>query len=98
MLRFRFQWPSAIYDIRGVFDGSIIKDGWAGFPTTIYTSTFLGGPLPATAQPPEVEGIETKSIAYTEDGGKSWIKLNFGSSGNPVIWASMTNCLHTSNL
>ncbi|ETW84894.1 glycoside hydrolase family 32 protein [Heterobasidion irregulare TC 32-1] len=78
-------WPSELYDIRGVFDGSIIKNGWEGYPTTIYTSTFTG-PLGATASPPESPGTETQSIAYTKDGGASWIKLNFGPQGNPVIY------------
>jgi beta-fructofuranosidase len=78
------KWPSEIYDMRGVFDGSIIKNGWEGYPTTIYTSTF-SGPLGATSDPAEMEGTETQSIAYTKDDGKSWIKLNFGPKGNPVI-------------
>jgi beta-fructofuranosidase len=78
------KWPSEIYDMRGVFDGSIIKNGWEGYPTTIYTSTFTG-PLGATSDPAEMEGTETQSIAYTKDDGKSWIKLNFGPKGNPVI-------------
>ncbi|KAJ7627629.1 glycosyl hydrolase [Mycena polygramma] len=26
-------WPSQIFDIRGVFDGSIMKNGYNGFPT-----------------------------------------------------------------
>ena len=50
----------------------------------IYTST-LPGPLGATSSPPEHEGVETQSIAYTTDGGASWTKLNFGSNGNPII-------------
>jgi beta-fructofuranosidase len=74
--------------MRGVFDGSIIKNGWNGFPTTIYASTFTG-PLGAVSDPAEMEGTETQSIAYTENGGKSWIKLNFGSNGNPVICTSL---------
>jgi hypothetical protein len=84
LITYHLKWPSELYDIRGVFDGSIIKTGWEGYPTTIYTSTFTG-PLGATSDPPEIEGTETQSIAYTKDGGKSWIKLDFGSKGNPVI-------------
>jgi beta-fructofuranosidase len=73
-------WPSEYYDIRGVFDGTIIKKGFEGFPTQIYTSTFPG-PLGATAK--EMEGTETQSIAYTVDEGRSWIKL--AANFNPVI-------------
>jgi beta-fructofuranosidase len=80
------QWPTELYDMRGVFDGSIIMEGWQGFPTQIYASTFTG-PLGATADPPEMQGAETQSLAYTTDGGKSWIKLEFGVHGNPVICA-----------
>ncbi|KIM20837.1 glycoside hydrolase family 32 protein [Serendipita vermifera MAFF 305830] len=78
-------YPSQIYDIRGVFDGSIIANGWDGYPTTIYTSVFPA-PLGVTSSPAERVGAETQSIAYTKDGGASWIKLNFGYGANPVIW------------
>lgn len=71
-----------MYDIRGVFDGSIIKDGIDGNPTILYTSTNPIGPLGATAG--EKEGVETQSLAYTTDDGASWIKLNYGA--NPVIY------------
>ena len=78
------QYPSQIYDIGGVFDGSIIKNGWNGYPTTIYTSVFPA-PLGAISDPAENPGTETQSIAYTKDGGATWIKLNFGQGANPVI-------------
>lgn len=77
--------PSQLYDIRGVFDGSVIKNGWNGHPTIIYTSVFTG-PLSARSDPPEIEGVETQSLAYTPDEGSTWIKLNFGAEGNPVIY------------
>lgn len=77
------QWPSEIYDIRGVFDGTIIKDGYNGHPSILYTSTYTTA-LGATAN--EIEGSETQSIAWTEDGGKSWNKLPYGAGGNPVIY------------
>ncbi|OAV96570.1 hypothetical protein PTTG_01009 [Puccinia triticina 1-1 BBBD Race 1] len=77
--------PSQIYDIRGVFDGVVIKDGWNGHPTLLYTSAYVGEFAPQ-CEPPEVEGVETQSIAYTEDDGNSWTKLNFGANGNPVIY------------
>ncbi|KAJ7076090.1 glycosyl hydrolase [Mycena belliarum] len=76
-------WPSEIFDIRGVFDGSIMKNGWNGLPTTIYTGTFPG-PLGATTN--ESEGTEMQCIAYTEDDGVSWIKLPFGVGNNPIIY------------
>lgn len=77
--------PSQLYDIRGVFDGTVIKDGWNGNPSLIYTSVFTG-PLSARSNPPEIEGVETQSVAYTEDDGHTWTKLNFGANGNPVIY------------
>ncbi|KAJ6486871.1 glycosyl hydrolase [Mycena sanguinolenta] len=76
-------WPSQIYDIRGVFDGSIMKNGYNGFPTTIYTGTF---PSPLGSGTNEGIGAEMQSIAYTEDSGASWIKLPFGTTNNPIIW------------
>ncbi|KAJ7151108.1 glycosyl hydrolase [Mycena filopes] len=78
-----FQWPTEIYDIRGVFDGSIMKDGYLGFPTTIYTGTF---PSPLGSGTNEGVGAETQNIAYTKDDGASWIKLPFGQEDNPIIW------------
>ena len=102
------QWPSEVYDIRGVFDGSILNPGHNGYPTILYTSTYTSR-LGATAPGGEEEGAETQSIgesrcslrafwvsslltrllssssAWTEDGGASWIKLPFGSGGNPVL-------------
>ncbi|KEI39741.1 glycoside hydrolase family 32 protein [Mixia osmundae IAM 14324] len=78
--------PKEVYDIRGVFDGSIIKSGINGFPTQIYTSTFPHGTIGATAMPAEEEGAETVSLAWTEDEGKSWKRLPLGDRGNPVIW------------
>ncbi|KAG8813318.1 hypothetical protein FRC17_001606, partial [Serendipita sp. 399] len=83
-------YPSQIYDIRGVFDGSIIKRGWNGYPTTIYTSVFPA-PLGATSNPAEQQGAETQSIAYTRDGGATWTKLNFGRGNNPVICEKSPN-------
>ncbi|KAF8530224.1 glycosyl hydrolase [Hysterangium stoloniferum] len=79
-------YPSQIYDILGVFDGSIIEKGWDGYPTQIYTSVFPAS-LGATSHPAEKPGTETQSIAYTTDGGASWIKLNFGFGANPVIYS-----------
>ncbi|KAH9460970.1 hypothetical protein MJO28_009885 [Puccinia striiformis f. sp. tritici] len=77
--------PTQLYDIRGVFDGTVIKDGWNGHPSIIYTSVFTG-PLSARSNPPEIEGVETQSVAYTEDDGRTWTKLNFGANGNPIIY------------
>ncbi|OAV98565.1 hypothetical protein PTTG_01805 [Puccinia triticina 1-1 BBBD Race 1] len=77
--------PTQLYDIRGVFDGTVIKDGWNGHPSIIYTSVFTG-PIGAKSDPPEIEGVETQSVAYTEDDGHTWTKLNFGANGNPVIY------------
>jgi len=80
-------WPSIIYDIRGVFDGTIISNGVLGHPTIMYTSTYTGS-LGAESSPPEQEGAETQSLAYTTDGGETWIKFRMGAGNytNPVIY------------
>ncbi|KAJ6631170.1 beta-fructofuranosidase [Mycena sp. CBHHK59/15] len=83
-------WPSQIFDIRGVFDGSIMKNGYKGFPTTIYTGTFPG---PLGSGTNEAEGAEMQNIAYTEDEGKNWIKLPFGVGNNPIIFQWPMNSL-----
>lgn len=77
--------PSQLYDIRGILDGSTIQDGWNGYPSLMYTSAYTSS-LGWSSQPPEQEGAETLSIAYTEDDGTTWTKLNFGEGGNPVIY------------
>ncbi|KAK4047386.1 hypothetical protein OIV83_005433 [Microbotryomycetes sp. JL201] len=78
------QYPSMIYDIRGVFDGTVLRgQGPNGSDALLYTSTHPG-PLGATVN--ETEGVETQSVAYTFDGGESWTKLPFGAGGNPVIY------------
>jgi beta-fructofuranosidase len=60
------QYPSQIYDIRRVFDGSIIKKGWNGYPTQIYTSVFptsvFPEPLGATSDPPKKPRAEIQTI------------------------------------
>ncbi|KAJ7637095.1 glycosyl hydrolase [Roridomyces roridus] len=76
-------WPSDIFDIRGVFDGSVMKNGWKGFPTTIYTATF---PAALGSGTDEQEGTETQCLAWTEDDGASWTKLPLGPGNNPVIY------------
>ncbi|KAI0028930.1 glycosyl hydrolase [Vararia minispora EC-137] len=82
-------YPSQLSDIRGVFDGTVVVNGWNGYPTTLYTSTYPGGQLGASSSPAEIEGTETVSLAYTTNGGSSWIKLPFGSQGNPIICTSL---------
>jgi beta-fructofuranosidase len=62
----------------------VIQDGFNGHPTLFYTSAYVGEFSPR-CQPPELEGVETQSMAYTEDDGSTWTKLNFGAGGNPVI-------------
>ncbi|KZP30147.1 glycoside hydrolase family 32 protein [Athelia psychrophila] len=78
-------WPSQIYDIRGVFDGTVFQDGFNGYPTILYTSTYT---IALGVGTREIPGSETQSIAYTMDEGASWIKLNFREGGNPVIYVS----------
>lgn len=43
-----------------------MKNGYNGFPTTIYTGTF---PSPLGSGTNEGVGAETQNIAYTEDDG-----------------------------
>jgi hypothetical protein len=51
-------------------------------PTTIYTSVKN---FPVGWNQAEQEYAETQSLAYTKDGGHSWIKLDFPQA-NPVIY------------
>lgn len=76
--------PTQLYDIRGVFDGTIIQNGFNGHPTLIYTSVSVGA-LGAKSNPAEHEGVETQSLAYTQDDGQTWTKLNFGTNGLNLI-------------
>lgn len=78
------QFPSTSYDIQGVFDGSVIMDGYRGYPTMIYTSV-SEGTVGALSSPPEQEGTETQSIAYTINGGITWIRPEDEDGINPVI-------------
>ncbi|KZP28036.1 glycoside hydrolase family 32 protein [Athelia psychrophila] len=79
-------WPSQVYDIRGVFDGTVFQNGFNGYPTILYTSTYT------TALGVGVSRYPDLKPTYTMDEGASWIKLNFGEGGNPVIYEwPMTN-------
>ncbi|KAG8993555.1 hypothetical protein FRB93_001934 [Tulasnella sp. JGI-2019a] len=76
----RTLYPSQLYDITGVFDGSIIPEGWNGYPTIIYTSVKN---FPVGWNQAETEYTETQSLAYSTDSGHSWTKLDFPV--NPII-------------
>ncbi|KAG0143853.1 hypothetical protein CROQUDRAFT_80665 [Cronartium quercuum f. sp. fusiforme G11] len=78
--------PSQLYDIRGIFDGNVIKEGYKGLPTLLYSSAYTSA-IGWNTSPPEIEGAETQSMAYTEDDGETWIKLPFEEKGNPVIYS-----------
>lgn len=54
------QAPSEVFDIRGVFDGTIIPNGFEGYPSILYTATTPNGPLGATVV--EIEGVESQAI------------------------------------
>nr|UZP16976.1 RcGH32 [Ceratobasidium cereale] len=71
-------YPSQINDRVGVFDGTMIPKGYKGFPTLIYTGVKY---LPTGWAIPYTPGTETQNLAWTEDGGVSWKKLE----SNPVI-------------
>lgn len=72
-------YPSQPNDRLGVFDGTMIPDkGYKGFPTLIYTGVKY---LPTGWTIPYTPGTETQNLAWTEDGGVTWKKLE----SNPVI-------------
>ena len=54
------QWPSEVYDSRGVFDGTVVLNGFEGYPSILYTATTPLGPLGATVN--EIEGVENQAI------------------------------------
>ncbi|KAG8903154.1 hypothetical protein FRC01_009309, partial [Tulasnella sp. 417] len=72
------QSPSQPNDRLGVFDGTMISKGYKGFPTIIYTGVKY---LPTGWTIPYTPGTETQNLAWTEDGGVTWQKLET----NPVI-------------
>ncbi|KAG9084681.1 hypothetical protein FRC06_003942 [Ceratobasidium sp. 370] len=75
-------YPSQINDRVGVFDGTIIPKGYKGFPTLIYTGVkFVFIPAKLGWTIPYTPGTETQNLAWTEDGGVTWKKLE----SNPVI-------------
>ncbi|PWN54119.1 Arabinanase/levansucrase/invertase [Violaceomyces palustris] len=63
------------------FDGSVIPKGYKGLPTLIWTA--VKG-LPISWSIPYNDGYESQALAYSEDDGKTWIKLN-GGKDDPVI-------------
>ncbi|KAG9088980.1 hypothetical protein FS749_001711 [Ceratobasidium sp. UAMH 11750] len=71
-------YPGQINDRVGAFDGTVIPKGYKGFPTLIYTGVKY---LPTGWTIPYIPGTETQNLAWTEDGGVSWKKLE----SNPVI-------------
>ncbi|KAG8975448.1 hypothetical protein FRC05_005778 [Tulasnella sp. 425] len=69
-------YPSQPNDHLGVFDGTM--KGYKGFPTLIYTGVKH---LPTGWTIPYTPGTESQNLAWTEDGGVTWHKLET----NPVI-------------
>ncbi|CAH7688859.1 family 32 glycoside hydrolase [Phakopsora pachyrhizi] len=75
--------PSQLYDLGGVLGGTVMKDGWDEKTTLIYTSLYFSN---SSSQQEPMGSIQTQSLAYTEDEGSTWTKLNFGENGNPILY------------
>ncbi|KAK7019022.1 glycoside hydrolase family 32 protein [Favolaschia claudopus] len=103
----RTLWPSQLFDIRGVFDGSIMKNGYNGFPTTIYTGTF---PRPLALERMRVSALRHKTwrirrrrvntvpnFVLVPPCSCCPVPLGsswpFGTQDNPIIWQWPMNSL-----
>ncbi|TKY88344.1 hypothetical protein EX895_002696 [Sporisorium graminicola] len=63
------------------FDGSVVAEGYKGLPTLIWTSV-KGLPISWTI--PYKDGYESQALAYSEDNGVTWTKLD-GGANIPII-------------
>ncbi|CAD6891130.1 unnamed protein product [Tilletia controversa] len=70
--------PGGVNDPIAVFDGKAIPKGYKGLPTLLYTAVSYA---PISWRVPYVRGAETQALAYSEDQGKTWIKV----AAPPVI-------------
>lgn len=73
--------PGNAVDPVADFDGGVVAKGYKGLPTLIWTAV-KGLPISWTI--PYNDGYESQALAYSEDKGKSWIKLD-GGANVPVI-------------
>ncbi|SPO29066.1 related to Sucrose-6-phosphate hydrolase [Ustilago trichophora] len=73
--------PGNEVDFLADFDGSVVAEGYNGLPTLIYTAV-KGLPISWTI--PYTDGYESQALAYSEDNGTTWTKLQ-GGANVPVI-------------
>uniref|UniRef100_V5EXI9 Glycosyl hydrolase family 32 C-terminal domain-containing protein n=2 Tax=Kalmanozyma brasiliensis (strain GHG001) TaxID=1365824 RepID=V5EXI9_KALBG len=73
--------PGNEVDYIADFDGSVVASGYKGLPTLIWTAV-KGLPISWTI--PYVDGYESQGLAYSQNQGKTWIKLD-GGANVPVI-------------
>ncbi len=73
--------PGNDVDYIADFDGGVTAEGYKGLPTLIWTAV-KGLPISWTI--PYKDGYESQALAYSEDEGKTWIKLD-GGANVPVI-------------
>ncbi|KAJ1021166.1 hypothetical protein NDA16_003952 [Ustilago loliicola] len=73
--------PGNEVDYIADFDGGVIAEGYKGLPTLIWTAV-KGLPISWTI--PYNDGYESQALAYSEDSGVTWKKLD-GGANVPVI-------------
>ncbi|CDR99165.1 hypothetical protein [Sporisorium scitamineum] len=73
--------PGNEVDFVADFDGSVVAAGYKGLPTLIWTAV-KGLPISWTI--PYKDGYESQALAYSEDNGVTWTKLD-GGANVPVI-------------
>ncbi|KAF8757670.1 Glycosyl hydrolases family 32 [Rhizoctonia solani] len=87
-------YPSQPNDRLGVFDGTVIPKGYKGFPTVIYTGVKY---LPTGWTIPYTPGTETQNLAWTEDDGVTWKKLETNPSWEWLFQSTTIERLTASN-
>lgn len=73
--------PGNEVDYLADFDGGVVAEGYKGLPTLIWTAV-KGLPISWTI--PYKDGYESQALAYSEDNGVTWKKLD-GGANVPVI-------------
>ncbi|KAJ1018755.1 hypothetical protein NDA13_006442 [Ustilago tritici] len=73
--------PGDAVDYIADFDGGVVAKGYKGLPTLIWTA--IKG-LPISWTIPYKDGYESQALAYSEDSGVTWKKLD-GGANVPVI-------------
>lgn len=73
--------PGNEVDFIADFDGGVVPEGYKGLPTLVWTAV-KGLPISWTI--PYKDGYESQALAYSEDEGQTWIKLD-GGANVPVI-------------